>query len=34
MRTFKLPYNKTGNSVAMETIEIFNVLFIFVIIMS
>ena len=27
MRTLKLPYNKTGNSVAMETTEIFYVLF-------
>ena len=31
MRTLKLPYNKTGNSVAIETTEIFYVLFIFAI---
>ena len=32
MRTLKLPYNKTGNSVVMETTEIFYVLFIFALI--
>ena len=32
MKTLKLPYNKTGNSVVMETTEIFYVLFIFALI--
>ena len=28
MRTLKLPYNKTGNSVVIENIEILDMLFI------